>query len=698
VRQYWAATLITHAPYRLMLAACMGAILVALSLRASQSPPSETPFHPRPARVSDGPGVDGAAVLVPATIEAATIGRYVLGVTIGRDGLAPGAVLLIGFPKAWFVNPFPVPKHLQTSDRTKPHFLSVTSSRPGAAFQIAVDTIGFTGKIERFNQTIAATSTGVTLQRGDVVSVTLANTTCPYISGADEIGVAIDPGGTGHFAPLRSLARYQIVAGPVEDFTLVGPTEASVGHRVELQLTAFDRFWNVAETVTGEARITGLGSRQRLLLTASRSGTARLNWTPSTEGFYFPEASVDIKGQAARTAVRGNPIRVVATAPRVKTFWGELHSHSKISADGVGTDPFTYARDAAHLDFFAATEHADDDGNPRGNAIRPEDWAWIKARVQQFNQPDRFVTLLAYECSFPAGHHNVFFRSTDGVPWPAAMMGSVQNLWARIAAGEAITIPHHTGILFLGPPPGADSAGPDLQPIITATRGPVTATGNAVDWAVHDPVRRPLLEIYSLHGSSELYDPPDSLSYENAGFTFSRSVPGAHYARDAWAAGLELGVVAASDNHAAQPGQPQGGITAVRASRLERGAVFDALAAKQTYGTTGQRIYLDLTIAGVGMGQRGRASGPLVGNLTIAAPSAIVRAELLRRDWPSGPYSVAAHWDNQPKLLQTTLKDAPSGERVMYYLRVQLAEPVRGRTVRAWSSPIWLDLRTSPRQ
>jgi hypothetical protein len=280
------------------------------------------------------------------------------------------------------------------------------------------------------------------------------------------------------------------------------------------------------------------------------------------------------------------------------------------------------------------------------------------------------VTLLAYECSFPApyGHHNVFFRSIDGVPWPAALTGSVQNLWSRVAAGEAIAIPHHTGIAFMGPPPGAGSAGPEFQPIVTATATPVTTPGASVDWSIHDPTKRPLLEIYSLHGSSELYDPQDPLSYENARFTFSRSVPGAHYARDAWAAGLELGVVAASDNHAAQPGQPHGGLTAVRAARLTRDDIFDGLAGKNTYGTTGQRIY-------------------------IAAPSEIAHAEVLRRDFPNGEYVVAARWDNRDRLLETTFTDLPQSERVMYYLRVELRERVRDRVVRGWSSPVWLNLR-----
>jgi len=130
----------------------------------------------------------------------------------------------------------------------------------------------------------------------------------------------------------------------------------------------------------------------------------------------------------------------------------------------------------------------------------------------------------------------------------------------------------------------------------------------------------------------------------------------------------------------------------VRATQLERGAIFEGLAKKQTYGTTGQRIYLDLDIAGIGMGQSGRARGALSGHLTIAAPSAIARAELLRLDDAKKEFVVAAHWDNQPKLIETSFTDDPAAAGpVMYYLRVQLAEPVRGRVVRAWSSPVWID-------
>ncbi|HEX4565046.1 MAG TPA: hypothetical protein VH138_00390, partial [Vicinamibacterales bacterium] len=55
-------------------------------------------------------------------------------------------------------------------------------------------------------------------------------------------------------------------------------------------------------------------------------------------------------------------------------------------------------------------------------------------------------------------------------------------------------------------------------------------------------------------------------------------------------------------------------------------------------------------------------------------------------------YSVAAHWEDAGRLLQATFTDSPEGRRVMYYVRLQLKEQVRGRDVRGWSSPLWLDL------
>jgi hypothetical protein len=73
-------------------------------------------------------------------------------------------------------------------------------------------------------------------------------------------------------------------------------------------------------------------------------------------------------------------------------------------------------------------------------------------------------------------------------------------------------------------------------------------------------------------------------------YTGARSVEGAHYARDAWAAGLPMGVIASSDDHEAHPGLPHFGLAAVYAPELTRDAIFAGLRTRRSYATTGVRI------------------------------------------------------------------------------------------------------------
>src|SRR5262245_23950545 len=297
------------ARYRVLQAVAAVMTAIGLAYGRPQPGPAGGPLHPRPPRVG-AVTTDGAATLFPGKIQAGTVGSYELRVTLGQEGLPAGGTLLIGFPKAWFVNPFPIPKRLQIADDTKPHFLSVTASRPGATFAVTIDTTGFSGKVERFNQTIVAKNTGAALQRGDTVTVVLARTTAPYLAGADEVRIAVDAGASGTFKPFARGAPYDIEAGPAEDFTLVAPTEAVKGRAVELQLTAFDRYWNVASRFSGDVELTGLDASRPLHLPPANRGTIRVSWTPAAERFYLPEASVRVTAAATPVIVKGNPVRV----------------------------------------------------------------------------------------------------------------------------------------------------------------------------------------------------------------------------------------------------------------------------------------------------------------------------------------------------------------------------------------------------
>jgi hypothetical protein len=199
-----------------------------------------------------------------------------------------------------------------------------------------------------------------------------------------------------------------------------------------------------------------------------------------------------------------------------------------------------------------------------------------------------------------------------------------------------------------------------------------------------------LLEIYSSHGTSEHFEPTDPLAYENVRFVNARSAVGAHYARDAWARNRRLGVVAASDNHSARPGQHHLGLTAVFAENLTREAIFDALAARRSYGSTGQRIYLEFEVGGLRMGKRGKPAQKVEGSVIVAAPAEIRFAEVMSLREGESEWRAAARWERPGRLLQATFEDLPAGVDVTYYLRAELVESFGGRVARAWSSPVWL--------
>ncbi|MFP4383808.1 MAG: DUF3604 domain-containing protein [Spirochaetia bacterium] len=373
-----------------------------------------------------------------------------------------------------------------------------------------------------------------------------------------------------------------------------------------------------------------------------------------------------------------NPVRVEegVNGP----YWGDIHIHSKLSHDAQGNDPFSYARDVSGLDFAGLADHWD--------SIGPEGYAVLERWLEEADAEGEFVTIPGDERNPEklTGHHNIYFRDREYFRENQVFPGEGQK---SDPAGEArelrnmdpervMLIPHHTGIVFGKLPERGIGAAVDLE-------------------AWDDPGLRPVMEIYSHHGQSELYSPAHFYAYE-----FNRmrrperrsntSVPGPYYARDYWKAGHRMGVISSSDEHSGQGGRRHGGIAAVFADRLNRESVFDGIRNRRCYGTTGERILLDFSVDGLGMGQEGvrRKGAELPVRLKVWATEILLRVEILRyRPERDNDFIPIISEPPRPERMdyEIELMDVPDGPAV-YYARI-IQEPL-SRPGMAWSSPVWI--------
>ncbi len=139
--------------------------------------------------------------------------------------------------------------------------------------------------------------------------------------------------------------------------------------------------------------------------------------------------------------------------------------------------------------------------------------------------------------------------------------------------------------------------------------------GRHADLSVIDPQLSPFIEIASVHGWFEWF------------------------AREALARGLQVGFVASSDDHTGRPGASypaghafgvRGGLIAAWAGDLTRKGLWDAFCARRVYGTSGERIFLDVSVNGHSMGEACDASGAVDLGVEVAGTAGIERIDVWR--------------------------------------------------------------------
>jgi hypothetical protein len=251
---------------------------------------------------------------------------------------------------------------------------------------------------------------------------------------------------------------------------------------------------------------------------------------------------------------RANPLRVVKAAT-LKRYWGDLHGQSGETVGmGSAEDYFRFARDLAFVDM---TGH-------QGNDFQITDAFWKKLNelTAAFDKPGQFVCLPGYEWSGNTGmggDRNVFYRR-EGRP--------IRRSSHILVEGQTSTDAIYTADKLF-------EALKDEDAIVIAHVGGRYAD---VKYA-HDGRLERAVEVHSSWGTFEWI------------------------LHDAFEKRFRVGVVCHSDDHKGRPGATRpgassfgaiGGLTCYFMPELTRDALFAALRQRHHYGTTGNRLFLDL--------------------------------------------------------------------------------------------------------
>jgi mycothiol synthase len=330
----------------------------------------------------------------------------------------------------------------------------------------------------------------------------------------------------------------------------------------------------------------GLG---RLPLSAPRAVARAYAMHPGVPGQFASNPS------APRPAPICNPQSAICNL-----YLGDLHCHDFLSeAEGYPDQVYTWARDDKRLDFVSVSVQS--------HGYHENDkWTIVKHLNERFLDEGSFVTFLGFEWQHSHyGDKVIHYLGGDQpyLPVDDGRYSTSAKLYEALRGSDALVISHHPGY-------------------------PLDLHVPGTDWsAVETDVDR-LAELWSMHGSSEGYDPADRPL---------RSVDSQNSVLNALKAGVRVGLVAGSDTHSARPcGSAReplkywGGLAAVWAESLTRRSIFEALWARRTYALTGARIVLEFSVNGSPMGSEIPPADEAQTVVEAHAPRDLAKVEIMR--------------------------------------------------------------------
>ncbi len=494
------------------------------------------------------------------------------------------------------------------------------------------------------------------------------------------------PGEINWFDAKWEIPKATVVADKAEKVRVFGPTLIEAGDKFDLKLSVVDRFdskcnpvYKGEVTISENSNIKGL-PEEAVFEDSDQSSKIIKDISISKPGTF----RIKVKLESTGKEFESNPI-VVKDKVEEPIYWGNIHNHNCYSECwGRSMDEFySFARDISGLDFVSISDHRGTAPTKSGSAGRLLKWklgyevsrwdSWKDTidTAAKYNEPGRFGALVGYETggTTPEGrnfHMNVYYADMEmdniNTYFPSKRVNVDLRYEQLRKLDHVIFIPHKHGNYF---------PYKMLQTTKAKDGYPLT----------------PGIEIYSDLGDA--FSPYGTWEIDSL-YGGKRGKIGISY-QEAVEKGYKLSVIADSDSHTGLPGRrsaggltpshdhPQG-ITAVRSSNLTRKDIIRSYQKRKTYGTTGKRIYLNISVNGSKMGESIHVEGPFefkveaAGTDTIESISLFNGMNLIEKKKPG------------KRDCELTFKCSPVGkdERPYYILLVQKDEN------RAWSTPIWI--------
>ena len=386
----------------------------------------------------------------------------------------------------------------------------------------------------------------------------------------------IDPVGTSRFAAIKPDLAFDIRSGEIERLKAHSPRLVRPGVKFPVYVHAEDVWGNATmdqEGLSLQLSISKDDDLANALAVGEETEVFSKGWTYSVfkdvvlkdEGDYTIVLTLRKSSEASSRFTIREPISVSSNSPVPRVLFADLHVHSD---DTVGTNNtaynFSYAQKIAGLDIVGYTAN---DFN-----ITAAKWESALSLIRTINQEGEFIVFPGTEwCgnSAAGGDHNVVFLddpTTSPPEFPLDKDGSVARSFEWNEDGPAEL---QAGAWPLDELYATYAHSPETHLLIPHVGGRRCNLG----W--HHPRLERLLEIGSAWGQFEWL------------------------LRDAVKRGWKMGVCANSDEHRGRcgggvPGTAvfgtKGGLTGVLSQSLGRLAVGQALRARNTFATTGERL------------------------------------------------------------------------------------------------------------